>query len=153
MRRLILIWSFWCLIVAVSSVNAATGRVLKVLPHYLDAQGRHTLAPSLYERDAYQARLRAHPELRSGLRFDIWCKARGAAAGPVKLRLELRGTAQGDLPTQLVLESEIKPRWFSRWVSLPLTGEDYQKFGETTAWRATLWEGTRLIDEQKSFLW
>jgi hypothetical protein len=38
---------------------AATGRLMKVLPEYLDAKGLTSLSPSLFERDAYQAILRA----------------------------------------------------------------------------------------------
>ena len=49
-----------------------------MLPHYLDKEGRHTLSPSLYERDAYQAILRQNPEKRGGMRFDVQWKARGA---------------------------------------------------------------------------
>ena len=33
------------------------------------------MSPSLYERDAYQARLRAHPEHRYGMRFDVQWRA------------------------------------------------------------------------------
>ena len=49
-------------------------RVVKVLPHFLDLQGRHTLSPSLFERDAYQALLRKNPGQRSAVRFDVQCK-------------------------------------------------------------------------------
>src|SRR5437899_2397501 len=38
-----------------SHATAATGRIIKVLPHLLDLQGHHALSPSLYDRDAYQA--------------------------------------------------------------------------------------------------
>src|SRR5687767_7610829 len=51
--------------------TAAAASLKKVLPHYVDNQGRHMLAPSLYERDAYQAHLRRNPELRAGLQFDV----------------------------------------------------------------------------------
>ncbi len=39
------------------SAQAATGRVIKVLPQFLDLKGRNSLTPSLYERDVYQAYL------------------------------------------------------------------------------------------------
>ena len=61
----------------VSQSFGATGRVIKVLPHFLDLQGRAALSPSLYDRDAYQAVLRDHPEKRSGLRFDMQWKTKG----------------------------------------------------------------------------
>src|SRR5437867_3558658 len=101
------------------SAAAATGRVVKVLPHFLDLRGRHSLSPSLYDRDAYQAQLRQHPEQRSALRFDVHWRASGAH-GPLKLRAELRGTAQGNLPRETTLEMELAPRKTaaSRWTSL-----------------------------------
>ena len=41
----------------------------------------------------------------------------------------------------------------NRWTAVSLTGEEYKKFGELRAWRATLWEGEKMLGEQKSFLW
>ena len=88
------------------------------------------------------------------MRFAVEWKASGASAGPVKLRVEVRGASHGELPPTIVLDQEVKARgWFGHWTSLPLTGEDYKKIGEVTAWRATLWDGDRMISEQKSFLW
>jgi hypothetical protein len=134
---------------------AATGSVIKVLPHLLDLKGQHTISPSLYDRDAYQAYLRTHLTNVTGIRFAVEWKASGAVTNaPLKLRMELRGEAKGDLPPKTMLELEVKPGgWFSHWAYLPLTGEAYRKFGSVTAWRATLWEGDRLLSEQKSFLW
>jgi hypothetical protein len=153
MRRSIL-FLLCCMLASAFSAQAASGRVVKVLPHFLDHQGRHTLAPSLFERDAYQAVLRQQPAERSGVRFDVQWKSRGAHWEPLVLRVELRGVAEGDLPRQTVVEKNVKPRgWFSRWTPLALTGEDYKAFGEITAWRVTLWEGEALLGEQKSFLW
>lgn len=132
---------------------AATGRVVKVLPHFLDLQGRHSLSPSLYDRDAYQAQLRKYPAQRSGLRFDIQWRARGAK-DKLKLRVELRGAAKGDLPRATLIESALEPgRKTSGWAAIKLAGEEYQNFGEVTAWRATLWDGDQLVGEEKSFLW
>ncbi len=135
---------------------AASARILKVLPHFLDRNGRHTLSPSLYDRDAYQARLREHPELRSGLRFDVQWRGRTGRPATLKLRLELRGSARGELPTQQVLETTVRVGRSgagSGWVALRLSGEPYEQFGDLTAWRATLWDGDTLLAEQKSFLW
>jgi len=156
MRRLLIAWLSVCLLAATLSAGAATGRVVKVLPHYLDLKGRHTLSPSLYDRDAYQAQLRQHPEQRSGMRFDVQWRGRGAAGTTLKLRAELRGSVKGNLPSQKILETEVKvgiAGTASRWTSLKLTGDDYQKIGEVSAWRVTLWEGNQLLAEQKSFLW
>ena len=134
--------------------SAATGRVIKVLPEFMDNKGRTSLSPSLYERDAYQVHLREHPELRSGLRFNIQWKTTGGAWEPVKLRLELRGVAEGNLPKQLVLEQPLSTtgHW-SHWTAITLTAAQYKKLGAVTAWRTTLWEGNQLLNEQKSFLW
>jgi hypothetical protein len=136
------------------SAAAATGQVLKVLPHFLDLRGRHALSPSLYDRDAYQAQLRKHPEQRSGMRFDVQWKAPGDAGKALKLRVELRGMAKGDLPRRKVLEKEVVAgsRW-SHWAELPLTGKDYKEFGEVTAWRVTLLDGEQVLSAQHSFLW
>jgi hypothetical protein len=154
MRRLIFFWMLCSLFAAVFPAAAATGQVIKVLPQLVDLQGRQTLSPSLYERDAYQAFLRVHTNDVSGLRFAVQWQASGKSAAPLKLRIAARGTAKGDLPSHTVLEREVKPGgWFSHWIYVPLTGEDYKKFGSLTAWRVTLWDGDRLLSEQTSFLW
>ena len=134
-----------------SSANAATAKLVKVLPHFLDQQGRIALNPSLYERDAYQFHLRSHPDERSGLRFDVQWRSRDTRR--LRLRLELRGNRGRD-GTTAVIEDEVKYRGlFTSWSRVTLTGEAYKKFGELSAWRATLWDGDKEIAEQKSFLW
>ena len=146
---LILLWFALAL-----SAEAATGRVIKVLPQFLDLKGRNSLSPSLFERDAYQAVLRQHPERRSAMRFYVQWKAKGYAWDPLKLRVEMRGVAQGGLPKALVLEAPAKSGgWFSHWTGLTLTADQYKDLGEVTSWRVTLWEGEQLLGEQKSFLW
>lgn len=154
MRRLFF-WTFvLCSLAAALPTFAATGRVMKVLPHFLDLQGRAALSPSLYDRDAYQAVLREHPEKRSGLRFDMQWKTKGAVWSDLKLRVELRGVAQGDAAKRMILERDLQATsWFSRWTSMTLSGEEYKTLGEVTAWRVTLWEGDQQLAEQKSFLW
>jgi hypothetical protein len=141
-------------LVVVWSAQAATGRVIKVLPQFLDLKGRNSLSPSLYERDTYQANLRDHTNLCSGMRFNVQWKTKGQAAAPLNLRVELRGVAHGDFPKQLALEKPVMTGgWFSHWTEINLVGEQYKSFGQVTAWRVTLWEGIRLLGEQKSFLW
>jgi hypothetical protein len=145
--------SLLCLI-SLLTADAATGRVVKVLPHFLDLQGRHTLTPSLFDRDAYQAILRQHPEKRSALRFDIEWKSKGAPESPLKIRAQIRGVARENLPVELTLERTVAPAgWWGSWTSLLLKEQEYRKLGELTAWRVTLWDGSRLLGEQKSFLW
>ncbi|HOC58135.1 MAG TPA: hypothetical protein PKI20_21130 [Verrucomicrobiota bacterium] len=134
--------------------QAATGRVIKVLPQFLDLKGRNSLTPSLQERDTYQAYLRDHTNECSGMRFNVQWKTKGQPAAPLKLRLEVRGIARGDFPRQLTLESPVKRRgWFSQWTWFALVGREYEDFGSITAWRVTLWEGDQLLGEQRSYLW
>ena len=111
-------------------------------------------SPNLMDRDSYQVYLRKHPEERSGIRFDVQWKIKGSITGPLKVKMELKGGQHGGAPQQLTLESETKSTgWFSTWTSLPLMGDAYKNFGDVIAWRATLWEGDKLIGEQVSFLW
>ena len=151
MSNLVIAVLMWALTL---SAVAATGRIVKVLPCFLDLKGRHSLSPSLFDRDAYQAQLRLHPELRSAVRFDVHWRV-ASATGKLKLRAELRGTAPGNLPHETKLEIELEPAKSAggRWTALTLAGEDYKKFGEVTAWRVTLWDGEQMLGEQKSFLW
>ena len=87
MRRFCFPLMFGLFVAMVHTVSASSGKIVKVLPHFLDAKGRHTLSPSLFERDAYQAQLRAHPEQRSGIRYDIHWRAR-ASWGELKLKVK-----------------------------------------------------------------
>jgi hypothetical protein len=135
------------------SAIAATGKVIKVLPHLLDLKGRHMLSPSLYDRDAYQAFLRKNPDKCSGVRFDIQWRGRSATKETAVLRMELRGTAQGNLPRETTLETPVQITGTSHWAALKLDGDNFKNFGEVTAWRVTLWVGDELLSEQKSFLW
>ena len=136
-----------------AAAETPVGRVVKVLPMFLDQQGRDSLTPSLYDRDAYQVQLREHPQQRSALRVDILWNAAHTGAAPLKLRVELRGIGTNSLPQQITLERPVTTRWFRKWTSLLLGGEDYQKCGDVTAWRVTLWSGGQRLGEQKSFLW
>ena len=133
--------------------SVGSGRVLKVLPQLLDRNGQHTVSPSLYDRDAYQAWLRVNTNSVSGVRFAVEWKGRGSQ--PLKLRVEVRGVPHGASASVATLETDVKPGgWFSHWnTSLRIVGEDYQNLGSVVAWRATLWDGDRLLGEQKSFLW
>jgi len=150
-------WSAIALIIvltAASISHATEARVIKVLPQFLDRRGRDSISPSLYDRDAYQAQLRKKPELRSGLQFAVQWKASSSANQELKIRVELRGTAKGDLPKAAKIETIVKQKGsFSHWATIVLDEKVYQDIGEMTAWRVTLWEGEKLLSEQKSFLW
>jgi hypothetical protein len=134
-----------------SAPAAAPVRLVKVLPHLVDKQGRIALNPSLYERDAYQDHLRKNPTEQGGLRFDVQWKT--VSADRLTLRLELRGN-KGTVGTTAVLEEKIRYTGFlSTWSKIQMTGPEYARFGELSAWRATLWDGEKMVAEQKSFLW
>lgn len=132
---------------------AAGAQIVKVLPHLLDAKGRNSLAPSLYERDAYQDYLRKHPDLRSAIQFDVFWKGKRVGRGPLRLRLEVR-TGRNHFVEPLVLESAVKPPgWFGRWSRFKIQGQEFKELGEIVAWRATLWTDNQLLAEHRSFLW
>jgi hypothetical protein len=133
--------------------EAAAGRVIKVLPLFLDLKGHDALSPSLYDRDAYQVYLRQHPDQRSAIRIDVSWKASNTGNAELKLWVELRGIGQNGLPRQITLDQVVKPGYFRRWTSVMIGGENYKNFGELVAWRVTLWAGDQLLGEQKSFLW
>jgi hypothetical protein len=133
--------------------DAATGRVVKVLPFFLDLKGYEALSPSLFDRDAYQASLRRHADQCSAIRFDVLWKASNVSDTKLKLRVELRGIGSNGIPRQTTLEQAATPHFFRHWNSLTLSGGDYKNFGELVAWRVTLWSGRQLLSEQKSFLW
>lgn len=129
------------------------GRIVKVLAFLLDQEGRDSTSPSLFDRDAYQFRLRQHAEEVSALRYDVlWS---GASPSPAKftLRLELRGVGESGVPHLKNLEAEVVPGNRQQWTNLTLGGDDLKKFGSVVAWRATLWDGAEMLGEQKSFLW
>jgi hypothetical protein len=145
---------------AVAGANRATatpapktGRVVKVLPLFLDLKGHDAISPSLFDRDAYQAFLRQHTNDISAIRFDVLWKASNLKGAKLKLRAELRGVGDRGLPRQTVLEKEVTPAFFRSWTPLKLEGDDLKNFGSLVAWRVTLWDGGQLLGEQKSFLW
>ena len=133
--------------------DAVTGRVIKVLPLFLDTNGVDAISPSLFDRDAYQMRLREHPEMVSGMRVDIWWSARNATDKNLILRAELRGVGAHGLPTQTTLETNLIVKGFRHWTSLRIGGAEYKNFGGLIAWRVTLRDGDKTVGEQKSYLW
>jgi hypothetical protein len=136
-----------------SPLEAAEARVLKVLPLYLDSQGRHALSPSLFERDAYQNKLRNQRDLQSGLKVDVQFRASGASTN-LQVKVELRTQPEGKPATETVLTAAARPTGlFSRWQSVRIDGEQFKALGALVAWRATLWDGDRQLAEEKSFLW
>jgi hypothetical protein len=153
-RRILTVVPLLIVLVAVLPASAGvTGRVVKVLPQFLDLKGRHALTPSLYDRDAYQNYLRHHPEKISGMRYQIKWKASGATNAELKLRVELLSDATGKVPARKTIEQQLPSGSRGDWTSLFLSADEYKQFGSVTAWRVTLWDGEKMLAEQKSFLW
>jgi hypothetical protein len=153
MHRLLMILLLLGSLSAAFASDAATGRVIKVLPLLLDLKSQDAISPSLYDRDAYQAYLRQHTNEISAIRYDVLWKASDAGDAKLKLRVELRGSGTNNLPRQITLEHEVTPKFFRHWTSLTLSGADYKNFSAVTAWRVTLWSGDQMLGQQKSFLW
>jgi hypothetical protein len=154
MRRFFIVFLFLCAaLTAPAADSAASGKVLKVLPQFLDLEGRSAISPSLYDRDAYQAILRKTPAKRSGIKFVVQWKAKKYDVEKLKLRVEMRGVINNNLQTKIIETPVKKNGWFNTWSEFKLTGEDYKKFGDLIAWRVTLWEGDTQLSSQQSFLW
>ena len=135
------------LVFGLATAAHAEAKISKVLPHWLDKQGRHTLSPSLFERDAYQAQLRANPDQRSGIRFDVkWT----GAGSKLKLQVELQ---IADAAKPVVLSQPLKTGRRGGWSAVTLDGDRFKVLGKIVAWRASLLDGDKTLAEQKSFLW
>ena len=149
-----MIWRFVfaLLLAGACTLQAADARIIKVLPHLLDQNGRNAVNPSLFERDAYQMYLRENPSEISALRFDVQFKAK-RSEGPLTLRLELRGS-KTELGKLHIFETRVRPaRWFSSWGTIQLDRATSDAIGTLTAWRASLLKDGVEIAEQQSFLW
>jgi hypothetical protein len=133
--------------------HGAEGRVIKVLPQFLDKKGEVSLSPSLYERDAYQFYLRTHPRERSALRLAVQWKAKDVGAGDLKLRAELRGLESNTLHAVTIEQPVKKKGRFSQWSSVKVEGRNYKDLGPLVAWRVSLWEDGHELGALESFLW
>jgi hypothetical protein len=153
MRWLLMILLLPGSLAAAGVADALSGHIVKVLPLLLNLKGQDAISPSLYDRDAYQVYLRSHTNEISAVRYDVLWSTSKTDDTKLTLRLELRGVGQGGVPRQTTLEQTVTPHYFRHWTSLPLAGSDYKIFGEVVAWRATLWSGSQILSEQKSFLW
>ncbi|HIG30955.1 MAG TPA: hypothetical protein EYQ50_25405 [Verrucomicrobiales bacterium] len=139
---------------ATAGKQKPTDRVMKVLPHLLDQQGKHLLSPSLYERDAYQAFLRSNPEEVSTTRFDIKWKSKRKKKTPLKLRIQLLGSeAYTSKPFVREISTSVKHRILANWSSIALSSREHEEIGKIIAWRVSLWADEKEIAHQQSFLW
>jgi hypothetical protein len=153
MRALLIFLVSLGLVAVAHAADVVTGKIVKVLPLFLDQQGRDATSPSLFDRDAYQAFLREHTNAVSALRFDVLWKAVKSPEAKIKIWVELRGVGTNSVPKLKTLEVDAVPGTFRKWTEIPLAGADYKNFGAVVAWRVTLWNGGRMLAEEKSFLW
>jgi len=153
MRALLIVLSLLGVVTAARAADAVSGRIVKVLPFFLDQQGRNAKSPSLYDRDAYQVYLNQHTNQISAMRYDVWWKATPAPDVKIKIALELRGIGTNSLPKLETLETNVVPGKYRQWTSIPLAGGDYKNIGTVVAWRVRLYNDSQLLGEQKSFLW
>jgi hypothetical protein len=142
-----------CLSAEAGTPPEPRAKVIKVLPQLLDAKGRYTLSPSLYERDAYQFYLRKHPKEILGLRLAVEWKAPDAGRDTLKIRAELRGALSNSLHSVTLEEPVKKSSWFGNWSEVRITGQQFQTFGDLVAWRVTLLDNDQPIAQQESFIW
>ena len=153
MRALMILLVSLGLAAAAQAAEAVTGHIVKVLPFLLDLQGRNSISPSLFDRDAYQAHLREHTNEVSAISYDVLWNATKAPDEKIKIVVELRGLGTKGEPRLKTLEAAGVPRKFRQWTAIPLAGDDYKNFGSVVAWRVRLWNGDQMLAEQKSFLW
>jgi hypothetical protein len=153
MRALLILLASLGVVAAGHAADAVTGRIVKVLPFFLNQQGQDSLSPSLFDRDAYQAFLRDHTNQISAVRYDVLWQATKAADEKLKVVLELRGISPTNTPALKIMETNVVPATHRQWLALPLAGADYKNFGTVVAWRVRLWNDGQMLGEQKSFLW
>ena len=131
---------------------AISAQIMKVLPHYLDVDDRHTKGVTLTERDLYQKELRDDPEKINGIRFDIKWSGTGLDPAITKLRVEIKSSKAG-AETLVINHNATADNLSATWTPLTVSRADYKKLGKMESWRVSLWEGDSQVAEQKSFLW
>lgn len=135
-------------------MEAGEGKVVKVLSQLLDKQGHFALSPSLYERDAYQFRLRKSLALRGGARLVVQWKAKKADWSRLTLRAEIRSLLGDSLHTVTLEQAAVKNGGLlGNWSEFRIEGADYKNFGDIVAWRVTLLEAGQPLGQLESFLW
>ncbi|MCS7091626.1 MAG: hypothetical protein RMN51_13410 [Verrucomicrobiota bacterium] len=147
-------WNWVWMIFLSASLLQSPAQIYKVLPQYLDLQGRAALSPSLFDRDSYQAQLRRNPEQRGSMRFQILWRPPGGNGTETRLRIELQGLTRAGLPQEYTIDLTMpEARKRRQWTSVRLSPETFHELGDVVAWRVTLWSGETLVSEQRSFLW
>jgi hypothetical protein len=150
--RALIIWGLLSL-TSGALLGADKASIVKVLPHLLDLQGKASLAPGLFQRDAYQGQLRKDPKRVSGMRFNVQWKAKGIPADELMLKVWLKtsGRSPND-PLQLTAPIRGN-RKLGRWSSVYYDGKLFTDNGQVLAWKVELLHGETSLATQTSFLW
>ena len=156
--RCVLQWFFICLIGLASSFSTralgASTEILKVLPHWLDRQGRHTVSPSLFERDAYQLHLKEHREEVSTIRFDVNWRLKERGLQGCTLHLEARfGSEEGIQTLEQKTLIETGKRRKKGWSGLRIPEASFDVQSNLIAWRVRVMRGDEVLATRTSFLW
>lgn len=133
--------------------GAEKASIVKVLPHLLDLKGKASLAPGLFQRDAYQGQLRKDPKLVSGMRFNVQWKAKGIPSDDLVIRVWLKtsGRSPND-PLELKAPVRGNRKW-GHWSAVAYDGKLFQDNGQVLAWKVELLQGEKPVAAQTSFLW
>lgn len=151
--RIVLLCLLVIFIITPASKTFAEGEIYKVLPHLLDQKGRHTVSPSLFERDAYQEFLRENPALVSGIGYDIHWKCPSGHKRDLQIILEIRGSNNYQAsPTKKIIKAKAK-KYFKTWSRIKLSKKEMKTIGKIVAWKVSLVEGDKTLTEHFSFLW
>lgn len=93
---------------------------------------------------------RADREARYGHYYTFFWRGR-PGSGPLTLRFEYR---QAETAEQVHrIEQRIVDVQERNVTRIQIIGEPYHLRGPVTSWRASLWDGERMLDEERSFLW
>jgi len=131
-------------------------RILKVLPQLLDKAGQNSRLPGLLDRDVYQANLRKNPGEVGGMQFAVQWRVRQTFKKPVVLRLEVIGLSVSNQPVSIIIEQQVKSRGFlgmGQWSYFKIGAEEYRKLNVISAWHVSLLSDSKVLAEQRSFLW
>lgn len=144
---------FLCILLVVTSVQAGSIKIFKVLPHYLDKQNRHSLSPSPFERDRYQSILRADIEKCSTIRFDIQWRNTLSDLENMSITVEIRGNKMGSEPVSFTQKLPSKKSIWSKWTKIKIPEETFHKMDGIGAWRVIIQDGEKTLQEYRSFMW
>lgn len=139
-----------------TSVGYAEGRirVTKALVHYLDLNGKHTLSPSPFERDCYQAILRLNREKCSTMCFDIqWRNTLTDFGDDLTITVEARAGGVDSEVVSVTQPIRGKKSIWSHWTRVKLSEEDFERLQTVSAWRILIRDGNDLVEEFRSFMW